>query len=323
MHRRARQPALKVQLAACERLISLLTVGFTLSEGLAYLVVSMPQQAGVWQQLTAALAAGESLEVALTVARFHPVIVTQVRLAAIHGQLVQGLAVAVRFLTLQRNSWQRLRQLLVYPAVLLALLAGLQVVLWVNVLPALGQPPKPPLTQLLVLTAVGLAVSSGWWFWRRLTPLARGRLLLRLPGVRRLAKSVYQFQFVSGAAQFLAVGLPVTAYLAQLAQLPPSVLTQLGRELQAKVAAGQALEAALHHPLVYAPARELLGLGQTAALVATGMQLLATQLMAQLQTRSERWLAVVQPLMFLLIGGQIVWVYQSLLGPLYSGGGWL
>ncbi|WP_164512065.1 type II secretion system F family protein [Lacticaseibacillus daqingensis] len=317
-------PKLKLadQLVACERLITLLSVGFSLADGLTYLRVSQPRAAPRWRQMRQTLARGGSVAAALQQAGFDPVIVTQAQLATVHGQLADGLTVAVRFLRLQQTSRHRLMQLLVYPAVLMTLLLVLQGVLILGVIPMLGATPPGvvwlPLVGLGLGGGVGLLALVGW---RRCTPLQRGRLLLAWPGVRQLARLYYQAVLVSGVAQFLAAGQPVTAYLAQLAALPPAVLPVLAQSVLGQVAAGQSLEVALRHPLVYPPARELMTLGQPPALVQTGMALLAQTLLATLQARLERWLAVVQPLLFLVIGAQIVLMYQALLGPLYGQGG--
>nr|WP_257793759.1 type II secretion system F family protein [Lacticaseibacillus kribbianus] len=303
-------------------MISLLQVGFPLATGVAYLGVSQPRYQTHWAVLALQLEAGASVADALAGAGFDAVLVTQAALAGTHGRLSAALTAGLDFLQLQQTGWRRLRQLLVYPAVLLGFLAVIQAVLWVQVLPALGADGTQTLRQqALAVAGVGLLVLPAVWGWHRLSPLHRGRLMLRLPGVRGLALGYYRYQFVSGAAQFLAGGLPLTAYLTQLAALEPNVLSVAAQGMLSRVAAGESLDAALDHPLVYPPARKLLALGQTPALVTAGMALLAKELMAALTARSERLLALVQPLMFLLIGIQIVLMYQTLLGPLYGGGG--
>ncbi|WP_461226443.1 type II secretion system F family protein [Lacticaseibacillus suihuaensis] len=323
MNRRG-QPRLPVgvQLAAGRDLISLLQVGFTLAEGLAYLAASQPKYRTHWRRMVTQLEAGAGVATALDAAGFGQVVVTQAALAGAHGQLTAGLAAALDFLQLQQAGWRHLRQLLVYPVVLLLFLAGIQGVLWVQLLPALGTGNVTGLrVQAVVVGVLGAVAGLLTIGWHRLSPRHRGRLLLRLPGVAAMARDYYRYQFVSGAAQFLAGGLPLTAYLDQLATLAPGVWRHTAQVMQARVAAGTALDAVLDHPLVYPPARKLLGMGQTPALVSSGMALLARDLLAALTARSERWLALVQPVMFLLIGIQIVLMYQTLLGPLYGGGG--
>ena len=59
-------------------------------------------------------------------------------------------------------------------------------------------------------------------------------------------------------------------------------------------------------------------MGQTDHLVATGLKLFGEQLFLQLQQRLERLVNLVQPLLFLLIGGEILLVYLQILLPLYQ-----
>ena len=59
-------------------------------------------------------------------------------------------------------------------------------------------------------------------------------------------------------------------------------------------------------------------MGQTHHLVATGLKLFGEQLFLQLQQRLERLVNLVQPLLFLLIGGEILLVYLQILLPLYQ-----
>ena len=69
---------------------------------------------------------------------------------------------------------------------------------------------------------------------------------------------------------------------------------------------------ALHEAFVPPEVARLLTMGQTHHLVATGLKLFGEQLFLQLQQRLERLVNLVQPLLFLLIGGEILLVYLQI-----------
>ncbi|WP_461213335.1 type II secretion system F family protein [Lacticaseibacillus sp. GG6-2] len=314
-----RRLRLAEQLRACQLLAELLAAGFTLDQGLVYLSVAMPKAKTVWQSVQATMNAGEDFAKALKIAGFHQLISDQVALSAVHGQLADSLQHAGAYLQLQVQNRRRLRQLLVYPAILMGLLVGLQLVLWLGVLPALQLAPGQSwrwqigIVAVLVIVGIGVVIAARW-----LPPLQRYRLSLYVPGLRQLVIGYYQYQFMIGASQFLAAGEELVAYCHQLAVMPEAVLRHVGQSVVEALDAGQSLNKALRQPLIYPPAAELFQLGQPASLVQAGVAMFSRSLFDQLSQRFERLLTLVQPVMFLLIGGQIVWVYMDILGPLYS-----
>ncbi|KTE98992.1 Late competence protein ComGB [Lacticaseibacillus paracasei] len=92
----------------------------------------------------------------------------------------------------------------------------------------------------------------------------------------------------------------------------------LGARIQQKIQQGAELADALHEAFVPPEVARLLTMGQTHHLVATGLKLFGEQLFLQLQQRLERLVNLVQPLLFLLIGGEILLVYLQILLPLYQ-----
>ena len=75
---------------------------------------------------------------------------------------------------------------------------------------------------------------------------------------------------------------------------------------------------ALQEPLIPAEVARLLTMGQSHHLVATGLKLFGEQLFSRLQQQLERLVSLVQPFLFLIIGGEILLVYLQILLPLYQ-----
>lgn len=311
---------LAVQLRACQVLAAMLAAGFSLHQSVTYLNISLAEYSASWQHLAASLAAGEPLDQGLRDLGFAASIQTQVQLANTHGQLADSFTVASDFIAFGQRNRKRLRALLLYPLLLMGLLVLLQfvIIFWVMPTIALKQAHQVPWVFVAGGVTLGLALVI-WVVRRRLSPLQRYRLSQWLPGVRTLVRLNYQYHFVSGAAQFLRVGEDITAYCSQLTAVDDVVLRGLGESVLTRLAAGDDLLAALNHPLIYEPARELVSLGQTQPFVQAGMVLFAEQLFQTLTAKSERLLAMVQPVLFLAIGLQIVLVYLDILLPLYGG----
>ena len=93
---------------------------------------------------------------------------------------------------------------------------------------------------------------------------------------------------------------------------------KLGIRIQAKVQQGYELSVALQEPLIPAEVARLLTMGQSHHLVATGLKLFGEQLFSRLQQQLERLVSLVQPFLFLIIGGEILLVYLQILLPLYQ-----
>lgn len=310
---------LTIQLAVCEQLSQVLTAGVNLRQSLQVVTLTFSGQAALWAAVDERLTAGISFAESLAASHFHPQIVAQLSLAEHHGQLAEALHDAAELVRVQTESRHKLRQLMVYPLILVALLALIQTVLLATVLPMLGGTRSTFVrTELISGGLVILGLVSSWVWVRRLDAPRRAKLLQRVPIVRALAINYYQYQFVSGLAQYLAAGLPLISYFEALGDNRTHPLRPLGQLVQTRLAAGKPIHAALQHSLIYAPARELLLLGQPQELVQAGMALFAKQLLKQFEERVERWLALVQPVMFILIGLQIVMMYRELLLPLYD-----
>lgn len=314
-----RRLKLAVQLRACRLLAEFLQAGFPFNDGLRYLHVALPAYSRQWGQVQQALAAGSGLAQALADAGFHGLIVSQVQLAEVHGHLAASLQQAAAYLQLQAGNRKRLQQLMVYPAVLLALLVVVQLVLWFSVMPSLMIAPSQTWRwQLAALAAGGALALIVAAVYAKAPWSMRYALSQYLPGVRGLVKLYYQYQFVAGASHYLAAGLELSAYCQRLADQTPSVLQHLGVKITRALASGRELTDALQQPLVYPPLSELVALGQSEAIVQTGAKMFTQSLFAELQLRYQRLLSLVQPVMFLLIGLQIVMVYMDILGPLYN-----
>lgn len=311
--------SLKAQAQCCGTVSSLLQAGFTLAQALEFLAVQMPKRADRINALQVELAAGTDVAAAFAEAGFAPVVCTQVALADEHGDLGGTLSEVAAYLTLLQESRSRVWQLLAYPLTLLVLLTVLQagIVYWV--LPQLtAQPGGAMLPQIALCVAVIAGVLLVYFFVRGLDATKRYHLLRHIPIVGTIMNRYYQYEFTIGAASFLNIGRDLGTYCEYLAAMRKGPLAELGEHVSAEVRQGTSLSTALTEPLVPAGLVQLVEMGQAPDLFASSVATYARGIFADLQVQMNRILAFVQPLMFLILGVQIVLMYARLLLPLYS-----
>lgn len=316
--KRKRLP-LKVQAKCCRTLASLLDSGFTLAQALRFVTVQYPRQKSQLDAVSAVLAAGGALSNAFAKGGFMPVVCTQVGLSGQHGNLSGTLAELADYLTLLAESRGRVGALLAYPCTLLVLLTILQagIVYWV--LPQLTMKPAGAmLPQLILCCVVLIAALLVVITVKGMTAESRYRVLRHIPIVGGMLRKYYQYEFVLGAASFLGVGRDLGSYCDYLAETGNGPLALLGDQVGEQVARGVSLPVALDDALVPSGFVQLVEMGQEPQLFARSVGAYARGLFTDLQAQMGRILAFVQPLMFIVLGVQIVVMYARLLLPLYS-----
>ncbi|MHA3065731.1 type II secretion system F family protein [Lacticaseibacillus saniviri] len=310
--------SLKQQALACELLAMLLESGFTLDAALTQLQVHLPQQQARWQMMKQQLAQGADVAQAFAVAEFAPLVLSQLQLALIHGQLHYSLQTIATYLTQQVASRQKMMQLLIYPAILLGLLTVIQIGVIGVVKPLLtGQAfsfnVMLPVSLVVVIGLIGFLVRH-----YRQHRLAWQGGLLKWPIVGPLLRYYYHYQFALGAYAFSLAGQDLARYCQALGQLRQNMLAKVGQTVSQRLASGASLVQALDQPLIPADVGLLIQLGQPPAQFQLALAILSQRLFKQLTQYLERLIALVQPLLFLVIGVQIVLVYWQVLQPVYQ-----
>jgi competence protein ComGB len=316
---KAKRMPLKVQAKCCQTLSSLLESGFSLGQALQFVTIQYPRQKTQLNAIGTVLAEGGALSNAFDAGGFMPVVGTQVGLSGQHGDLAGTLAELADYLTLLAESRGRVGALLAYPCTLLVLLTVLQagIVYWV--LPQLTlKPAGAMLPQIIMCCAVLIAVLVVVITVKGMTAESRYHLLRHIPIVGGMLQKYYQYEFVLGAASFLGVGRDLGSYCDYLGATGSGPLATLGDQVGEQVMRGVGLPVALDNVLVPKGFVELVEMGQEPQLFARSVGAYARGLFTDLQAQMGRILAFVQPLMFIVLGVQIVVMYARLLLPLYS-----
>ena len=306
----------------------MLKVGFSLRRALSFAKVIMPKQAPVIDYVATNLSQGISFATAV-----RPWVTAdqavQLQLAERHGELTQALGELSTYLTLRTKEKQKLRALLQYPVLLLALLVGLGVVLRLYVYPELQswQAWQLPVGLVMALQALlgalgALGLLGGWRYlaWRRQPRLKQVNALCRLPGVGRLVQLYFSYYLVSNLALLVRQGLSLKEICALLQQAEPTTLLyQLGQQLQRQGSSGAALPALIQsQPCLPDELVALLGRGWTNQQLGQELAVFARLQFQRLTRQVESWLTLVQPVLFLIVALGILGMYLSLLLPIYQ-----
>ncbi len=280
------------------------------------------------QDIERELLAGAEL-VPLLAPYLQPNVYFQLQLTTTYGALAPALKEAAELLRLMATQRQKLRQLMAYPLGLFVSMAGLFVTLQVGILPQLQQDLAPATTvgvnwtHYLWFGGVALAVGglvAGWRWWARQPSLQLASLYLRVPYVGRICQAYYAYYLTANLSQLVQSGLSVKQMMGVLQQLPErALLHQLARKLEQQLAAGQSPVGWLRGQQ-FIPRQLLIFLqkGSTNRQLARELRAFSTLQYRDLVRRTERGLALVQPILLGVVALLIVGAYLSLLLPMYQ-----
>ena len=312
----------------CQLLADQLTSGFSLKQAVTFLRTvggGFPASLATLEQ---ALLGGADL-VSLLAPYLQPNVYFQLRVTTTYGDLAPALREAAELLRLMATQRQRLRQLLAYPVGLFVSMAGLFVTLQVGILPQLQQGLAP--THALPvgwqqygwlgggLILVLVLVSGGRW-WTRQPSLRLASLYLRLPFIGHICRTYYAYYLTANLSQLVRSGLSVKQMIAVLQRLPArALLHQLADRLERQLAGGQSPVGWLREqPFIPQQVLVLLQKGSTSSQLARELAAFSTLQYRELVRRTERGLALVQPILLGVVAILIVGAYLSLLLPMYQ-----
>jgi len=319
---------LTTQARFCQLLADQLTSGFSLKQAVTFLRTvggGFPASLATLEQ---ALLGGADL-VSLLAPYLQPNVYFQLRVTTTSGDLAPALREAAELLRLMATQRQRLRQLLAYPVGLFVSMAGLFVTLQVGILPQLQQGLAP--THALPvgwqqygwlgggLILVLVLVSGGRW-WTRQPSLRLASLYLRLPFIGHICRTYYAYYLTANLSQLVRSGLSVKQMIAVLQRLPArALLHQLADRLERQLAGGQSPVGWLREqPFIPQQVLVLLQKGSTSSQLARELAAFSTLQYRELVRRTERGLALVQPILLGVVAILIVGAYLSLLLPMYQ-----
>lgn len=303
----------------------LLNVGFSIRHAVSFAELIFKRQVEDLQQINAQLRLGVTVSQA-----FEPYIDEQIclqlQLAEDHGKLSESLGQISRLLATADQRQQKIRRLLRYPAMLLALLMviimGLKLVVFPQVQDLTGTTPTHHHWLWwgiggVVIVLVGL-VSV---FQLKQRPiLQRVEQLGKVPIIGGVIRTYYGYYFLAAYSILVSSGLEMQEILRTLQRAKSTTLLhQLSTKLATQLADGESLVVALkHYRFIPAELQMILAAGQTKTKLTQELAALTELYYQRLMLQLARLMAWIQPVAFLIVAGLILGTYASLFLPMYQ-----
>ncbi|MGX6422573.1 type II secretion system F family protein [Levilactobacillus brevis] len=319
--------SLATQARFCQLLADQLASGFSLKQAIAFLRTVAGEFPRSLATIEQQLEQGTPL-IDVLAPYLQANVYFQLRLTLAHGDLQPALQQAAQFLRLAATQRRRFQQLLMYPLGLLVSMLGLFVTLKVGILPQLQGD--------LAVQSIGnqggwygwlglggsclLGLVGAWQWWHRQPRLRLATLYLRVPFVGQLVRAYYAYYLTANLSQLIRTGLSVKQMLRVLNQLPDkALLRQLAQALELKLMTGQSpLRWLRGQPYIPAQLVVFLQKGSTHAQLGRELQAYSELQYRELVARSERLLALVQPILLGVVAVMVVGAYLTLLLPMYQ-----
>ena len=249
----------------------------------------------------------------------------QLRLAEEHGQLTQSLGQVSRLLQTAHQRHQKIKRLLQYPLILVAILAVIITGMKLVILP-----------QIEALAPTSSQRSPNWWWSIAVIPmllimicgyqaikqqpiLKRVEQTAHIPILGPIIKAYYGYYFLATLTIMFEGGLGFQEILLTLRKAKTTTLLyQLGGKLETALAAGQPLSQVMTQ--FYFLPKELQLLfqsGKPRVELVKELTALTELYYRRLTNRLEVMMTWIQPLSFVLIGSVIIGAYASLFLPMY------
>lgn len=336
MHWGKEKLSLKQQAVFFSSLAEMMQAGFSLKKSLVNLQVNHQLSAVKSQQILLQLEQGHTLSQTLQ-PWLSQTTFFQLKIAEQHGSVEDCIQELGHFLFGVNEQLQKLRGLLLYPAMLFVLLGGLCGSIKIWLLPKLTEfsqglaendQQKVAVDwsqvvswgwKLLLAACLIYALKVGYWWYRQKT-LNRHIWYAQLPLVGRLYRLYSAYLISFNLSLLLRCGLDVHQVCCYLQEFKPqSLYYQLGCQLAQSLDQGHELSGFVRqYPFIPQELLFFLTSGDTKTELSQELALFAHHSYQNLVRESERLLTWIQPVLFLVIAGVIIGTYLAILLPIYS-----
>jgi type IV pilus assembly protein PilC len=324
----------------------MLRSGLTLLDALTTVAEHAPRRTmgRIWRQVADEIQQGASLGDAMSRhPRFSLMVVELVRVGSQTGQLEPVLTKAATSLEHRRHIRTSLLTALTYPAIVLLAAFGVTGFMALNVIPKLEKflttigRQLPPMTRLLLdithamqtyfphaVVVVALLGVAGVAFY--LWPPGRlivDRTVLRIPLIGTLVRLAGTITFASNLGALLQSGIRILEGLRTLERLQRNRhLAQQVNAARDAIMHGGNLATPLSAPRAFMPMlSRMVAVGETAGTLDEVLAEVARFYEGQLQSKIRQLSVIIEPLIIVVVGGIVGFVYIAFFMALFAAGG--
>lgn len=314
----------------------LLEEGFTLQETLVFAKLLIPNQEQVIDKMMEQLLIGERFDEALHLVGYSDSICSQIYLSMSTGSFALSCRTIGQYLAQKDLQLKKLRQVLIYPCILIIFLVGMISAIRYLLLGQLQSMVQVesikdhmmlyliwnvfvhlPWIILSVSLFIGLVLVVAYVYWKNKTILKRLRLLTRLPIVGSLVRQYYTFLYAREFAYFLGNGQSLLQMIEQMKQEGTSLLTKAIAEfIENEMQRGTSFSSAIHQlKLFQQPLILLIVQGELTHQLDIKLRQFSKNSFEDFKGKLEKKIMLIQPVLFIGIGLMIMSMYIILMLP--------
>lgn len=326
----------KVQADFLSQLGELLQTGMNLRDALSLMQFLLPKHKKSIQQMLTDLGKGSRFDEVLVAGNFSDSVRSQLYLAMQNGSMAETCVLVGHYLQQKYQQIQKLRQVLLYPCLLIVLLIAMVVGIRYLLLDQLRELVSMEVLQQYpvlyviwhcfvylpqLLIGIGSILIGGLWglrtYWKYQSALTKVHLLEKLPLIGKLVRQYYTFLYAREFAYFLGQSRSILQLVNQMQQVGTTALTKaIASQLNEQLLKGISFEEALQSLNLFEETLCLLMIeGAFTNQLDIKLQQFSKYTFQQFQASIERKITFVQPILFLGIGCVIMAMYAILLLP--------
>lgn len=269
---------------------------------------------------------------------FPDLYVSMVRSGEIAGNLDVVLERLAEFLENSEALKSKVRSAMAYPVIMGVIGTGILALLMIKVVPQISQmfaqtgKTLPAHTQLLM--SISNLTGSYWWLllllagaavvaWRRWVATPDGRrkwddMLLRLPKLGPVVRTIAAARFSQTLGTMLASGVPMIRALDTAKSVVGNVaLEQTIEDAKKAVTEGDSLSGTLKKSNAWPPAMiHMMNVGERAGQLEQMLERVSATFRSEVDAKLAGLTSVLGPLMIVVMGGIVLFVVFSILGPI-------
>lgn len=318
----------------------LLEQGYTLSLALELLAFNEKvQQRERLQMITERLRQGEKVHEAFELLELPPDIIGFIYFAEAYGDMATGLQEAGNLYLKREQLKQQIQKLFRYPLFLLWLLFVIAFVMVYYLFPHFKQMfssldlELPFMTKLFLLIIdlvpyvlalsliIALIVATLYYKrFRHITPHKQIQLLFRLPYLKRFLQTLISYYFSVQLSGLLRGGMSVfQAFVVFSEQNKVPLFQDEAKEVKAKLRQGEPFAAVIAARAIFVPELSLvISQGQQTGALERELYHYSELLFNKLEEQMKRFLMIVQPVLFMLIGSVVLTMFLAIMLPMFK-----
>ncbi|PRO66687.1 type II secretion system F family protein [Alkalicoccus urumqiensis] len=316
---------------------SILREGYSIKEAVMLLDTFLSGRTVDWlHELEEDMAGGSTFSEPLAKAGFPAETVHLIKMMESHGSLIEGLEQAGELLQSRSRTQKQLRQVMYYPMFLCISVLVLAAALLQGILPQFRgffdavDYELPWMTKVLLFAADWLlgpaffaaAAAGGALFliMRRKTAMERVGAALKVPGLKGYMQRILTYYFCAQLAPMMKQGRSLQESLRIIEEEAVLPFFQLeAAQYLAYLSDGEPFEDILRSRECYVPQlADVWSIGGLKGSQAQELQTFAGYMFRQLSEKTNRFVALIQPIVFCVIGGVVILLFMSMMMPVFS-----